>query len=268
MKLSLFIHVLTLFIPFLFVATSYAEIKTETVAYGDGDAKLEGFLAYDPSLSSPRPGVLIVHEWWGCNDYVKLRARELAALGYTAFALDMYGQGMVTTDPKQALAWASALKGDRAAMRRRAQAGLTAFLAQKPVDKNKIAVIGYCFGGTTALELARSGAALKGAVCFHGSLDTPNPADAKNIRGPVLVMLGADDPNISQKERDDFQQEMRQAKVDWQLVLYGNAVHSFTNPAAGNDNSKGAAYNEKADRRSWLELQLFLKDIFSEETAE
>ena len=262
MKKYLFLFIFTIFGVAFWAQRGYCEVKMESVDYEDQGTKLTGYLAYDDSFGEPRPGVLIVHEWWGVNDYVKRRAREIAGLGYVAFALDMYGKDKVTKDPQKAREYATVFKGDRKLMRRRAKAGLDVLTAQPLADKSRIAVIGYCFGGTTALELARFGADLKGTVCFHGSLDTPEKNDAKNIKGKVLVMLGSDDPNILSKEIEDFKTEMRSAHVDWQMNFYGNAVHSFTNPDAGSDNSKGAAYNALADRRSFDELKRFLREIF------
>jgi dienelactone hydrolase len=262
MKKYSLLFAFTLFSLVFSAQRGYCEVKMESVDYEDQGTKLTGYLAYDDSIGEPRPGVLVVHEWWGVNDYAKRRAREIAGLGYVAFALDMYGKDKATQDPQKAREYATAFKSDRKLMRRRAKAGLDVLTAQPLVDKSRIAVAGYCFGGTTALELARSGADLRGAVCFHGSLDTPDPSDAKNIKGKVLVMLGSDDPNISAKEIEDFKTEMRNAHVDWQMNIYGNAVHSFTNPDAGNDNSKGAAYNALADRRSFDELKRFLREIF------
>ena len=147
-------------------------------------------------------------------------------------------------------------------IRARANAGLDTLAASPLVDTSRLAVIGYCFGGTAALELARSGANLLGTVSFHGGLDTPNPADARNIRGKVLALHGADDPHVPPEQVAAFQQEMRQAKVDWEMVYYGGAVHAFTNPDSGNDPSKGVAYNAEADRRSWEEMKLFFAEIF------
>lgn len=243
-------------------ATAFAKIKTETVPYRDGDTVLEGYLAYDDATTGPRPGVLVVHEWWGLNDYPKHRAEQLAQLGYIAFACDIYGKGVVATNPDSARAMAGKFWGDRALLRRRAQAGLDVLLKQKNVDTKRVAAIGYCFGGLTVLELARSGANVAGVVSFHGVLNTPNPDDAKNIKGKVLVLHGGDDPNVPPEQVQAFMKEMHDAGVDWQFVAYGGAVHAFTNPAAGNDPSKGAAYNASADKRSWEAMQAFFKEIF------
>ncbi|MEO6182521.1 MAG: dienelactone hydrolase family protein [Verrucomicrobiota bacterium] len=238
-----------------------AEIKTKTVEYKQGDATLEGFHAYDDSIGGKRPAVLIVHQWKGLGDYEKKRAEMLAKLGYNVLAADIYGKGIRPATPKEAGAQAGKYKSDRALLRERVKAGLEALRKDERTDPKKVAAIGYCFGGTTVLELARSGADVSGVVSFHGGLGTPNPADAKNIKGKVLALHGADDPHV-RPEVPGFEDEMRQAGVDWQLVSYGGAVHSFTDWNAGNDNSKGAAYNEKADKRSWEAMKEFFAEIF------
>ncbi|MBE0603902.1 MAG: dienelactone hydrolase family protein [Deltaproteobacteria bacterium] len=242
------------------VSVSTAEVRTEVVEYRHGDAVLEGYMAYDDSVKGKRPGILVVHEWMGHNPYVRMRAEKLARLGYAAFALDMYGKGVRAKDSKEAASLAGIYKGNRTLMRARAQAGLDVLARHPMTDPSRLAAIGYCFGGTTVLELARSGAALRGVVSFHGGLDTPSAEDARNIRGKVLVLHGADDPYVKPTEIAAFQDEMRKAGVDWEFVAYGGAVHSFTNPDSGNDNSKGVAYNEKADRRSWEAMKTFLEE--------
>lgn len=238
-----------------------AEIKTEAVEYKQGDVVLQGYHAYDDSISGKRPGVLIVHQWKGLGDYEKKRAEMLAKLGYNVLAADIYGKGVRAENPKDAGALAGKYKSDRALMRERVKAGLEALRKDERTDTKKTAAIGYCFGGTTVLELARSGADVNGVVSFHGGLSSPTPEDAKNIKGKVLVLHGADDPHVN-PEVPGFQDEMRQAKVDWEFVAYGNAVHSFTDWNAGNDNSKGAAYNEKADKRSWEDMKQFFAELF------
>jgi dienelactone hydrolase len=239
-----------------------AVIKTETVEYMQGDAVLEGYLAYDDSFTGKRPGVMVVHEWMGLNDYAKNRAEQLASLGYVAFAADIYGKGIRPKDAKEAGEQASIYRADRGLMRARALAGLEELKKCPLTDTLKIAAIGYCFGGGTVLELARSGARLNGVVSFHGNLDTPHPEDARNIKAKVLVLHGGDDPYVPAEQVAAFQKEMREASVDWQMTIYGGAVHSFTNPASGNDPSKGAAYNPEADRRSWEAMRPFLNEIF------
>jgi dienelactone hydrolase len=239
-----------------------AEVRTRTVEYKQGDTVLEGFLAYDTGGPARKPGVLVVHEWTGVNPYVKQRAEQLAALGYVALAVDVYGKGIRPATPQEMGKEAGKYKGDRALFRARLQAGLAELEKQPNVDPKRIAAIGYCFGGTGALELARSGAPVAGVVSFHGGLDSPAPADAKNVKGKVLVLHGADDPYVPEAQVKGFEDEMRAAGVDWVLVKYSGAVHSFTNPGAGNDNSKGAAYNASADRRSWEAMKAFLAEIF------
>jgi dienelactone hydrolase len=239
-----------------------AEMVTKTIEYKDGDVTLEGFLAYDAGISGKRPGVLVVHEWTGLNDYARSRAKQLAESGYVAFSLDMYGKGVRPSNPQEASEQATKYRSDRPLMRRRAKAGLDVLLQQEMTDSTHVAVIGYCFGGGVALELARSGAPLAGVVSFHGNLDTPNPADARNIKGKILVCHGGDDPHVPQEQVLAFQQEMRDAGVDWQMNIYGGAVHAFTNPAAGNDPSRGAAYNAEADHRSWQAMKDFFNEIF------
>jgi len=243
-------------------ATAEAAVKTRTIEYRQGDTVLEGYLAWDDAHSARRPGILIVHEWTGINDHIRQRAEMLAKLGYLAFAADIYGKGVRPAAPADAAKTAGVYKNDRTLMRARARAGLEELKKQKLADPQRLAAIGFCFGGTTVLELARDGADLRGFVSFHGGLSTPTPQDAKNIKGKVLALHGADDPFVKADEVSAFQDEMRKAGVDWQFVSYGNAVHSFTNSAAGTDNSKGAAYNEKADRRSWAAMKAFFAEIF------
>lgn len=239
-----------------------AELRTETIEYKHGDTVLEGYLAYDNAIKGKRPGVLVVHEWWGNNAYSKRRAEQLAKLGYVAFALDMYGKGIVAKDAKEAGALAGIYRNDRKLMRERANAGLEVLRKHELTDTKRMAAIGYCFGGTTILELARSGAPLAGFVSFHGGLDTPDPKDAVNIKGKVLVLHGGDDPFVTADHVTAFEEEMRKAGIDWQVYIYGGAVHSFTNPDSGNDKSKGLAYDEKADRRSWEAMKMFFAEIF------
>jgi dienelactone hydrolase len=248
----------------ILAATSWAAqaaVKTEPVAYKDGDVALEGMLAYDDAAAGARPLVLVVHEWWGLNDYAKSRARQLAEMGYVAFAVDMYGKGVLATDAKQAGELAGKLKGDRLAMRQRITAGLDAVKSNPRVDPKRIAAIGYCFGGTTVLELARSGADIAAVVSFHGGLDKDR--DTKGCHAKVLVCTGADDRAAPMTQVAAFAEEMRADKVDYQIIIYGGAVHAFTNPASGDDPSKNVAYNAAADRRSWQAMKDFLAEVFA-----
>jgi len=258
MKKTLFL----LMFLFLWGVNSHGAVRTEVVDYRHGDAILEGYLAYDDSIQGKRPGVIVVHEWWGINNYARMRTEQLAKLGYIAFAIDMYGKDVRAKDAKEAGSLSSTYRSDRALMRSRASAGLEVLKNHSLTDVNRIAAIGYCFGGTTVLEMARSGAQLVGVVSFHGGLGTPNPEDAKNIKGKVLVLHGADDPAVPPDQVIAFQDEMRKANVDWYFVSYGGAVHSFTNPDSGNDPSRGAAYNEKADKRSWEAMKHFFAETF------
>jgi dienelactone hydrolase len=244
-------------------SVAHAKVQSQTITYKQGKVELEGYLAWDDATATKRPGVLVVHDWMGISDQTRKEADKLAALGYVAFAADIYGKGVRPTDPKSAGEQAGKFKGDRKLLRARARAGFDVLARQKLVDATHLAAIGFCFGGTTALELARDGAPLVGVVSFHGGLATPTPADAKNIKGKVLVLHGADDPNVPADEVAAFQKEMRDANVDWQFIAYGGAVHAFTVPAAGNDNSKGAAYNAKADARSWQAMKDFFAEVFA-----
>jgi dienelactone hydrolase len=239
----------------------HAEVVFKTVEYKEGSTTLEGLSVYDDATQGKRPAVLVVHQWKGLGDYEKKRAEMLARLGYNVFAVDIYGKGVRLTNPKDASAEAAKYKNNRPLLRARVNAGLAVLQKHDLTDTTKVAAIGYCFGGTTALELARSGADISGVVSFHGGLSAPIPAPAK-IKAKVLALHGADDPNVPPAEVAAFEDEMRKAKADWALVSYGGAVHSFTDWNAGNDNSKGSAYNEKADKRSWEAMKSFFAEIF------
>lgn len=255
------------FLPYLLMSgllsvTARADIRIEPVEYKDGNTVLEGLVAYDAKKAAKRPGILVVHEWTGINSYTRLRLKKLAELGYTAFAADIYGKGVRPSDPQEAGRVATIYKDNRDLLRRRVNLAFEQLKKQKTVDVKKTAAIGYCFGGTAVLELARSGADTLGIVSFHGGLSTPTPKDAKQIKAKVLALHGADDQFVKPEEVAAFEQEMRDGKVDWQLVKYSKAVHSFTNPEAGSDPSKGIAYNAEADRRSWIEMQNFFDELF------
>lgn len=241
-----------------------AKIVTENVEYKQGKTVLEGYVAYDDELKTKRPGVLIVHQWMGLGNYEKMRAEQIARLGYVAFALDIYGKGVRPANRDDAAKQATIYRSDRKLMRERARAGYDFLKKMKNVDPARIAAMGYCFGGGVVLELARSGADVIGTISFHGNYSTPDPGDAKNIRGRVLAIHGADDPSITIKDLAGLQDEFRNARVDYQIIIYGGAVHAFTDPSAGNDPSKGAAYNKKADERSWEDMRRFFTEIFGE----
>jgi dienelactone hydrolase len=243
-------------------AGAQAALRTKTVEYKQGDTVLKGYLVYDTAVEGKRPGVLVLPEWWGLNDYAKHRADMLAQLGYVAFAADMYGDGFTTTSADEAGKHAGEFRTNRALMRERVTAALDVLRKNELCDLKRIAAIGYCFGGTCVLELARSGADIAGVVSFHGGLSTPNPADAKNIQCKVLVCHGGNDTFESPEEVAAFQREMRDANVDWQMNIYGGAVHSFTNPNADKAGIPGVAYNERADKRSWQAMKAFFAEIF------
>jgi dienelactone hydrolase len=255
------------FLIFLLVSaapiSAYGDIVTQPVDYSQNGEQLQGWLAFDNSSSAPRPGVVIFPEWWGLNDYSKQRAQQLAKLGYVAFAADMYGKGVVTQDANVAQQLSSKFYNDNDLMRARANAALQQLTSDSHVDTKRVAAIGYCFGGTVALELARSGANLVGVVVFHGGLKTPHPEDAKNIKGKVLVCTGGDDAFIPPAQVEAFEDEMRQAGVDWEINVYGGAHHAFTNPNADKFGIPNIAYNPSADRRSWEAMKSFFDEVFN-----
>lgn len=248
------------------VLVSFAQggLVEKAVTYEHEGTTLEGFHVYDDEVDGARPAVLVIHQWTGLSDYEKGRARQLAELGYNVFAADIYGQG-IRPQPPEAGKEAGKYKGDRALFRGRLTAGLEVLKADVRTDASRVAAIGYCFGGTGVLELARAGAEIAGVVSFHGGLDATEGMSAEEGKIPakVLVLHGAVDPFVPAEQVAAFEKEMTDAKADWQLVSYGDAVHSFTQKMAGDDPSKGAAYNEKADRRSWEAMKVFFAEIFA-----
>lgn len=248
-------------IVLLSAISSRAAIQSKTIDYTQAGTTLEGVLVWDDAVSGPRPGVLVVHQWLGLTDYEKRRAAMLAQLGYVAFCADIYGKDSRPKNVAEAGAESTKYKSNRALLRARVNAGLEQLKKSELVDTKRVAAIGYCFGGTTVIELARSGAELNGIVSFHGGLDSPTPADGRNIKCPVLICHGADDPFEKPEDLAAFENEMRDAKVDWRLIKYGGAVHSFTQPDPGFSNP-GARYNEKADKRSWEDMKMFFAEIF------
>lgn len=235
-------------------------MQTSEIEYVADGMRAVGYLA-EPDGSDSRPGVLVCHEGTGMDENARARARRLAGeLGYVAFALDYIGDGQRLPDLESTMARLGPLGKDPPAIRRLGQAGLDVLTAQPRVDRSRLATIGYCFGGTMSLELARDGAPLRAVVGFHSGLRTARPEDAKNIVGKVLVCQGAQDPLISIDQRGPFEAEMTAAGVDWQLHIYGDAVHSFTNPDAGHLGNPGIAYHEPSDRRSWAAMV----DLFGE----
>lgn len=238
-----------------------ANLSTQTVSYKAGSTELEGFLV-EPSVvpGKKRPAVIVIHQWLGLSDYEKERAKMLAEKGYVVLAADIYGKGVRPKNPAEAGPIAGQFKGDRKLYRERIKAALDYLSKNQQVDNKHIVVMGYCFGGMGALEAGRAGFPIAGAVSFHGDLSNPSPKDAGNLKMPVLILHGAVDPYVKDQVLA-FQDEMNLAKVDYQFISYANAVHAFTEKHAGNDPSNGAAYNEKADKRSWIAFQQFLNEV-------
>ena len=251
---------LMLILPLLSLPVS-AEIVTKEIRYTVDTMTCVGFLAFDNSIRGKRPAVLVVHEWWGLNDFIKTQTKNLASQGYIAFAPDMYGNGRFTDDSKTAMAMASEVRGTPR-MRQRILAGFKTLLEQPDADPLKTGAMGFCFGGSAVLELAYSGAAVKGTVTFHGGLFSPNAEDIKSIKTKFLILHGANDPTMKPDVVSQFRESLSKSGVDWQMVYFANTVHAFTNPAAGNDPSKGAAYNPVSARRAFIYMKDFFTEIF------
>jgi dienelactone hydrolase len=237
-------------------------IKTESIEYREGSTACEGYFAYDDAKSGKRPGVLVVHEWGGLGDYVNQRARMLAELGYVAFGCDIFGKGVRATAMEDCARISKPYYEDRSLTRRRAEAGLAQLRGHNLCDTAKVAAIGYCFGGLVVLEMARAQMPLNCVVSFHGQFITPQPA--KTIKARVLALHGAVDPVVPPAEVQGFEKEMEEAGADWQLVAYGGAKHTFTNFNLPRDLSPDLpfAYNEKADKRSWIAMKDFFAETF------
>lgn len=246
-------------------APALAAIKGEEVQYKDGGVVMKGYLAYDDAVKGKRPGVLVVHEWWGHNEYTRQRARMLAELGYTALALDMYGDGKTADHPDTAGKFSGEVRKNMPAMQARFNAARKLLAGHPTVDAKRIGAIGYCFGGGVVLEMARSGADLAGVVTFHGDLSTAQPAKPGKVRARLLVLNGEADPFVSADAIAAFKKEMDSAKVNYRFVNYPGAKHSFTNPGAtalGEKFNLPLVYNPAADKASWDEMQGFFKDVF------
>lgn len=242
-------------------------IKERSLEYRHGDAVLEGVLAWDDAWQTPMPGVMIAHAWGGQGAFEAGKARRLAELGYAGFALDLYGKGVRGSSREQNAALMQPLLKDRALLQARMLASLDALRAQHEVDGGRIAVMGFCFGGLCALDLARTGADLKGAISFHGLFVPPGNTAGKKIAARVLALHGNDDPMVPVEQVVGLEQELTAAGADWQIHVYGHTMHSFTNPEA-NDPAHGTVYNENADRRSWQTLLNFLDEIFQADGRE
>lgn len=247
------------------ISTANADLKEEEIEYKAGDVTLQGFLAYDETIPGKRPGILVVHEWWGHNEYARKRARMLADMGYIALAVDMYGDGKTASHPKEAGEFSSAVMKNMDVATARFKAALEVLKNHDKTQSQDIASIGYCFGGGIVLNMARSGVDLKGVVSFHGSLNTGVTAKAGQVKADVLVLHGADDKFIKPEAIEAFKQEMQQAKVDYKFIAYPDSVHAFTNPNANEYGKKFGiplAYNAQADRLSWTEMQKFFNSLF------
>jgi dienelactone hydrolase len=234
----------------------------QPLTYTEGATKLAGYVSLPADAKAKAPGVVVIHQWMGLTDHERKVSDDLARLGYAALAADIYGEGVRPANTGEAGKLAGSFKGNRALFRRRIAAAIEALKAQKGVDGGRIAVIGFCFGGTGALEAARGGLPVKAVVSFHGGLDVPAGFQPGPVSAKVLVCHGAEDPFVPAKDVAAFQEEMRQSKADYVFIAYAGAVHAFTQKEAGNDPSRGAAYQEAAHRRSWRHMEDFLKEIF------
>jgi len=242
-----------------------AEVVSKEINYSDGKIKMKGYLAYDDSIKGERPGIIVVHEWWGHNDYAKKRVRMLAKLGYHAIALDMYGNGKIAAHPKDAGMFSGEVKKNMAVAEKRFMAAYRVLQKQDNVAKDKIAAIGYCFGGGIVLEMARRGVDLDGVVSFHGSLGTKEKAREGKVKAKILVLNGEADPFVKKEAIISLTKEMKAANVDYKFINYPEAKHAFTNPDADEYGKKfniPLAYNAEADKQSWAEMKYFFDEIF------
>ena len=235
-------------------------IQTATISY-QSDVTFEGYLAWNDEIKTPVPGVLISHAWGGLGEFEKGKARELAKLGYAGFCLDMYGQGMRGSSPEENTKLMQPFLDDRVMLQRRMELALQTIQSQPIVDSERIAAVGYCFGGLCVLDLARSGASLSGVVSFHGLFHPPEHTQRNKIQAKVLALHGWDDPMVTPELVVALGAELSEAEADWQIHAYGHTMHAFTNPAAQSPES-GTQYNDDADRRSWQSLLNFLEEVF------
>jgi len=258
------IHLFILLTALLFSGSiAQGAVVTKTISYQEDGASLQGYLAYDNALKGKRPGVLVVHEWWGLNDYARKRATQLAAMGYVAFALDMYGKDKVADHPDQAKEFMNQVTQNVDTWQKRALAGLEILKKQPVTDPSRIAAIGYCFGGSTVQQLAYSGADIRGIVSFHGSLIPPTESAVKQTKAKFLICHGASDPFTKPEALQAYIAAMNASGLDWQMIIYGNAKHAFTNPGADKRGMPALGYNRHADLRSWEAMRQFFNEIFS-----
>jgi dienelactone hydrolase len=245
-----------------FASAASAEVQTREVEYKQGDTVLVGLIAWDGAATGKRPGVLVVHEWWGHNEHARNQARRLAEAGYVGFALDLYGKGKVTTHPKDAEAFMTEATKDPAVIAARFNAALEQLKQDPHVAPAKIAAIGYCFGGSVVLGRARAGADLDAVVSFHGALATKSPAEKGKVKARVLVLTGAADPMVPPEQVEAFNKEMNAAGAKFQVVSYPGAKHGFTNPDADKAGMDALAYNAEADKKSWAAMLELFTQVF------
>jgi len=256
-------HIVAVAAAVLLVASAAAaEVQTREIEYKEGEAVLQGLMAWDDASKGLRPGVLVVHEWWGHNEHARYQAKRLAEAGYVGFALDMYGKGKVTTHPKDAQGFMTEVKKDPAVIPARFHAALELLKQDPHVSADHIAAIGYCFGGAVVLGEARSGADLDAVVTFHGALATKSPAEPGAIRARVLVLTGAADPFVPKEQVEAFTQEMKAAGAKFRVITYPGAKHGFTNPDAGQAGMDALEYNAEADKKSWAAMLELFKEVF------
>ncbi len=256
-----------LLLSLLITSSAHAEIITKEVNYKQGDTTMKGMIAYDDDIKGKRPGVLIVHEWWGHNKHARDKAKMLAKEGYVAFAVDMYGEGKTADHPDDAVKFSSAIASNMPLAKARFKAAMDTLKSQDNVDADKLAAMGYCFGGGVVLSMARMGVELKGVSSFHGSIATKDPARKGDIKASVRVFNGAADPFVTAEQIEALKEEMKNAGVDFEFINYPGVKHSFTNPEADAKGKKfdlPLEYNAEADRDSWQKNLEFLERIFAE----
>ena len=246
----------------LVCALSHAEVATKEVTYKQGDTELQGFFAWDAAAKGKQPGVLVVHEWWGHNQHARNQAIRLAKAGYVGFALDMYGKGKVTTHPKDAQEFMAEATKDPAVVKARFLAALDLLKQDPHVDPERIAALGYCFGGAVALGMARQGVDLDAVVTFHGALGTQQPAAPGAVKARLLILTGADDPMVGPDQVEAFKKEMTAAGAKFDVVSEPHAKHAFTNPDADKVGMAALGYNAEADKDSWERMLKFLAEVF------
>jgi len=243
-------------------SAAFAAVKTRELEYKQDSTVLQDFVTWDDAAKGRRPGVLVVHEWWGHNEHARNSARRLAQAGYVGFALDMYGKGKVATHPKDAEAFMNEATRDPEVLVARFNAALEQLKQDPHVDPQKIAAIGYCFGGAVVLNMARAGADLDAVAIFHGMLATKTPAEKGKVKARVLAQIGADDPMIPSEQVEAFKKEMTSAGVKFEVIMYPHAKHSFTNPNADKAGMEALAYDSEADKKSWAVMLDMFQQVF------